>query len=87
MSSPLTAMKKIEAGFVDLIVESDSSDEESVKKPAALPRAEDITPIKDTCKALTARGIGARYLVTKLSKNSLTNWQVLFLKHAALSTP
>jgi hypothetical protein len=48
MSSPSTAMKKIEAGFVDLIVESDSSDEESAKKPAALPRAEDITPIKDT---------------------------------------
>jgi hypothetical protein len=66
-------MKKIEAGFVDLIVESDSSDEERAKKPAALPRAEDmIAPIKDTCKALTARGVGARNLVTKLSKNSLT---------------
>jgi phage terminase Nu1 subunit (DNA packaging protein) len=72
MFSPPTAMKNIEAGFFDLIVESDSSDEESGKKPASLPRAEDITPIKDTCKALTARGIGARNLATKLSKNSLT---------------
>jgi hypothetical protein len=66
------AMKNIEAGFIDLIVESDSSDEESGKKPAALPRVEDIAPIKDTCKALTARGIGARTLATKLSKNYLT---------------
>jgi hypothetical protein len=72
MSSPSTAMKKIEAGFVDMIVESESSDEEGGKKPAVLPRAENIAAIKDTCKALTARGIGARNLVTKLSKNSLT---------------
>jgi hypothetical protein len=72
MSSPPTAMKKTEAGFVDLIVESDSSNEEGGKKPAALPRAEDFAAIKDTCKALTARGIGLRNLVTKLSKNSLT---------------
>jgi hypothetical protein len=72
MSSPPKAMKDIEAGLVDLVVESDSSDEESEKKPAALPRAEDITAIKDTCKALTARGIGARNLATKLSKNYLT---------------
>jgi hypothetical protein len=72
MSSPPTAMKDIKAGLVDLVVESDSSDEESDKKPAALPRAEDTTAIKDTCKALTARGIGARNLGTKLSKNYLT---------------
>jgi hypothetical protein len=65
-------MKTIEAGFVDFIVESDSSDEEGGKKPAALPRVEDIAGIKDTCKALNERGIGARNLQAKLSKNSLT---------------
>ena len=49
-----------------------SSDEETDKKPAALPRAEDISAIKETCRALNARGIGAHNLPTKLSKNYLT---------------
>jgi hypothetical protein len=67
-------------------VESDSSDEEGGKKPAALPRAENIAGIKDTCKVLTARGIGARNLRTNSQKTVSPNWQVISLVPAAFTT-